>query len=96
MQALELNLDDGAHLLTLQAMEQDDLIDAVEEFGAEMAAHHTHHLVAHGIGILALTLGHEKFRAEIRGHHDQRVAEIHRAALAVGEASVIEYLEAAR
>jgi hypothetical protein len=36
---------------------------------------------------------HQKFRAEVRGHDDQRVAEIDGAALTVGQAAVIEHLQ---
>jgi hypothetical protein len=43
----ELDLDDPAHLALLQAVEQDDLVDAVEEFGPEMRPHHPHHLLAY-------------------------------------------------
>ena len=35
----------------------------------------------------------EILRAEVRGHDDQRVAEIDRAALAVGQAAVVEHLQ---
>ena len=47
LQPRELDLDDPAHLALLQAVEQDDLVDAVEEFGPEMRPHHPHHLLAH-------------------------------------------------
>jgi hypothetical protein len=30
-------------------MEQDDLVDTVEELGAEMGPHHRHHLLAHDV-----------------------------------------------
>ena len=32
-------------------------------------------------------------RTQVGGHHDHAIAEIHRAALAVGEAAVVEYLQ---
>ena len=35
----------------------------------------------------------EKFRAEVRRHDDQRVAEIDRAALTVGQTAVVEHLQ---
>ena len=35
----------------------------------------------------------EELRAEVRGHHDHRVAEVDRATLAVGQASVVEHLQ---
>ena len=92
-EAGELDLDDAAHLAPLQAVEQDDLVDAVEEFGPEMRPNHAHHLLAHGGGILAFRLVHQKLRTEVRGHDDQRVAEIDGAALAIGQAAVVEHLQ---
>ena len=74
-------------------MEQDDLVDAVQELGPEMRAHHIHHLLAHGVAVLALRLVDQIFGAEIRGHDDERVAEVDGAALAVGEPAVVEHLE---
>jgi hypothetical protein len=35
-QPLQLDIDDRAHLVPLQAVEQDDLVDAVEELRPEM------------------------------------------------------------
>jgi len=42
---------------------------------------------------LAFRLADEEFRTEIRRHDDQRVAEVHGAALTVGQAAVIEHLQ---
>ena len=89
----ELDFDDPAHLALLQAMEQDDLVDAVEEFGTEVRPHHAHHLLAHRGGVFAFRLVDQEFGTEIRGHDDQRVAEIDGAALAVGQAAVVEHLQ---
>ena len=36
---------------------------------------------------------HQELGAEVRGHDDQRVAEIDRAPLAVGEPAVVEHLQ---
>ena len=41
---IELQADDMADLLLAQRMEDDDLVDAVEELGAEVSAQHVHHL----------------------------------------------------
>ena len=93
MQPQHLDIDDAAHLVALEPVEQDDLVDAVEEFRPECRTHHRHHLIAHGLGVLAFLLGDEEFRAEIGSHDDKRVAEIDRAALPVGQAPVIEHLQ---
>ena len=45
------------------------------------------------IDILVLAELDEIFGAEVRGHDDQRVAEVDRAALAVGQAAVVEHLQ---
>ena len=36
---------------------------------------------------------HDLVRAEVAGHHDHGVLEVHRAALAVGQAAVVEHLQ---
>jgi hypothetical protein len=79
-----------------QPVEQDDLVDAVEELRPEVRPHHAHHLVAHRVDILAFRQVDQIFGAEVRGHDDQRVAEVDRAALPVGQAAVVEHLQAAR
>ena len=61
--------------------------------GRKCAAHHRHHLVAHRVRVLPLGLVDEVLGAEVRGHDDQRVAEIDRAALPVGQPPVVEHLE---
>ncbi len=58
-----------------------------------MAAHHAHHLVAHHIRVLPLGLVHEVIRTKIGRHDDQHVAEIHRAALTIGEAAIVQHLQ---
>src|SRR5262245_62478277 len=49
-----LDIDDFRHLAALEPVEQDDLVDAVEEFRTEIRPHHRHDLIAHGIGVLPL------------------------------------------
>jgi len=83
-------------------VEDDHLVHAVEELGAEDPLELTgdaalHVLVAQAAlfglreperGVLADLGG-----ADVRGHDDDRVAEVDRAALRVGEAPVLEDLE---
>ena len=61
--------------------------------GRKCAAHDGHHLVADRVDVLAVRLVGEILRAEVRRHDDQRVLEVHRAALAVGQAAVVEHLQ---
>ena len=74
-------------------MEQDDLVDAVQELRPERRAHHRHHRLAHRLGVFAFRLIDEELRTEVRGHHDQRVAEVDRVALPVGQPPVVEHLQ---
>ncbi|KAG0751077.1 hypothetical protein G6F24_014663 [Rhizopus arrhizus] len=79
-------------------MEDDDLVDAVEELGAEVSAQHVHHL---GLGLLVFLAGGatglqptlDDVRAQVRGGDDDGIGEIHHPALAVGEPPVVEYLQ---
>ena len=83
----------AAHLLAVQAMEQDDLVDPVEELGPERGPHHVHHLRTDGVDVLVLAETGQIFGAEVRRHDDHRVAEVHRAALAVRQPAVVEHLQ---
>ena len=75
-------------------MEQDGFVDAVEELGAEMCL---------SISLTAASTSHSgaslhasfwiSWRADVAGHDDDGVLEIHGAALAVGEPAVVEDLK---
>ena len=93
LQPPRLDIDDAAHVLALQSVEQNDLVDPIEEFRTEARTHLRHHQVAHLVGVLAVGLRHQILGAEIRGHHDERVAEVDGAALAVGQPAVVEHLQ---
>ena len=58
-----------------------------------MPAHDTHHRRFHGA--VVLLAGHflDHIGAQVGGHHDHRVAEIHGAALAVGQATIFQHLQ---
>ena len=58
-----------------------------------MIAHDAHHLRLYQRRFLAVRLVGQDIAAEVGGQHDDCVAEIHRAALAVGQAAVIEHLQ---
>lgn len=64
-EARQLDADDSGHLVAAEAAEQDDLVDAVEEFGAEMGADRVHDHGAHGVDGFALGLLRQEFRAEV-------------------------------
>ena len=80
---------------SVSGLKKDGVVHAVQEFGAEVAAEFGHHLEADAFldfAGLARVLNQQR-AAEVRGHDDDRIAEIHRAALAVGEAAVVEDLQ---
>ena len=95
---IKLQADDMADLLLAQRMEDDDLVDAVDELGAEVSAQHVHHL---GLGLLVFLAGGatglqptlDDVRAQVRGGDDDGIGEIHHPALAVGEPPVVEHLQ---
>ena len=80
-QLRELDVDDARDVLLRQTVEHDDLVDPVHELGLEVRAHRCHHRV-----LVAA-------RAEVARHDDDRVREVDRAALAVGEPAVVHQLQ---
>src|ERR1700680_4166524 len=75
-QVVELDFHDRANLLGAQRMEHDDVVDAVDELGPEVLLHGLHHGSFHA-RVVAFP-GHflDRLRAQVRGHDDDRVAEI--------------------
>jgi hypothetical protein len=60
--------------------------------GPEVAAHRVHHQWPGGLDILVLALAGQELGPHVGGHDDQGVAEVDRAALAVGQAPVVQHL----
>ncbi len=76
-------------MFVVECVEHLDLVDAVDELGAEALARLAHHRLLDQVLVLpgqALDL----VRAEVRGHHQHGVLEVQRAALAVGHAAIVE------
>ena len=78
-QPAQLDVDDLLHVLAVERVEDDDLVDAVDEFGPEVCPHDVHRV---GVAL-----------AEIRRHDDDGVLEVDRAALAVGQPTVVQQLQ---
>ena len=74
-------------------MEHDDVIDAVDELGPEVLLHDLHHRALHALVVALAGQLLDHLRAEVRGHDDDGIAKIDRAALAVGQPAVIEHLQ---
>ena len=72
-------------------MEDDDLVHPVEELGLERGPHELHHPLVH------LHLGdvrvQDELAADVGGHDDHRVLEVHGAAVPVGEPAVVQDLQ---
>jgi hypothetical protein len=82
-----------ARICRAQRVEHHDLVDAVDELGAEVRLTTLHHRRLHALVVLLAGQLLDHVRAEVRGHDDDGVAEIHRAALAVGQAAVVQHLQ---
>ena len=73
-------------------MKHHDLIDAIDELGAEMVFHLRHHGELHQLRRVV----HHRLNfgtAEIAGHDDHGVFEVHRAALAIGHTAIVKHLQ---
>src|SRR5919108_3833761 len=92
LEALELKIHNFLDLFLREGPEDDDVVDAVQELGLEDAPHLGQHLRLDNRPITARMLENEG-AADVRGHDDDRVPEIHRATLRIGEPPVIENLQ---
>src|SRR4029434_2953241 len=91
-QALELNLDNRLDFFASQAVENDDLIDAVQEFRLEAVAKRRHYLPLHFLAVCASQIL-DILAAQVRGHDNNCVLEIDGSALTIGHATVFEDLQ---
>jgi hypothetical protein len=98
LKAANLDFHDMGQFLLVEALENDDVVHAVQEFGAEMAFQLGHDLVFHRLmrSLVRVTIEEiflDDGRAEVAGHDDDRVLEIHSAALSVREPAIVEHLQ---
>src|SRR5882762_6960356 len=92
LELAKLQIDDVLYLLLAERAEDDDVVDAVEELGAEMLPEGARYLRLDHRAVFAGVLEYVS-AADVRRHDDNRVPEIHRATLRVGEAAVVEDLQ---
>src|SRR5215216_1109697 len=100
-QALDLDLDYVAHVLALELVEDDDLVDPVEKLGPkdlpELARDPALHLLvgeALAVRAEAQRLGLvDGLGPDVGGHDQDHVLEVHGATLRVGELPVLQDLE---
>src|SRR5918997_537479 len=82
------------YLLPGERVEDDDLVYPVDELRAQLVPHDQHHVHSELLeGLVAAGVGLDPLRAHVRGHDDDRVLEVHGAALRVGEPSVVQDLQ---
>src|SRR4051794_28260086 len=101
--AAEQQLHDRLDLVLLQLVEDDDVVDSVEELGTEDLFELSHDPVLHVVvGDARLVVADGKaerrvagdlLRADVRRHDHDRVAEVDRPPLRVGESSVLQDLQ---
>ena len=91
LELLDLDPSDTHEFLTIQRIEHDHRVESVQELRPELLPDNSEHL------ILAFIERHVGVNQELRTHigredHD-RIAEVHRATLPIGETAVIENLK---
>src|SRR4051812_1481860 len=93
-------VDDLGDLRLAELVEHDRLVDPVQELGPEVLLQRVVDLLLHllvGDGLVGLAEAHvrlaEILGAEVRGHDQHGVAEVHRTALAVGEPALLQDLQ---
>ena len=105
---LEHPAGDLLDILLRQGAEHDDVVDTVQELRAESLAQLRHHgLLGLSVCLVGVLLGlfvasvkaqlgarcGQRLGADVAGHDDDGVLEVHGAALRVGDAAVVQDLE---
>ena len=76
-----------------ERVEHHHFVNTVDEFGTEIVFHIGHHSGFHSFIRRIRTQFLNVLAADVARHHHHGVFEVHRAALAVGQAAVIQYLQ---
>ena len=92
LQQLQLDAGNRLDVRGVERMEHHGLVDAVQKLGAEVVLQLAPHGVLDVLGVLPHH-GLDQVRADVARHHDHGVLEVHGAALAVGQAAVIQHLQ---
>ena len=93
-----MNVDDHPELILVEAVKDDRVVDAIDEFRPEVGLHFVETLLLHVQPVDFGRFSVEEIvlndvRADVTGHDDNRVSEIDRAPLAIGESAVVEHLQ---
>ena len=92
----QLEVRDGRELGVAERVEHDDLVDPVQELRPELHPQLVGDLALHRLVAVAVGLAGERLdllAADVAGHDHDGVLEVHRPALRVGQAAVVEHLE---
>ena len=94
-QVLEEQGDDGLHVLARQRPEEHDLVQPVQEFGPERGLEQPIQrlLRLRADGAVGGHAVQEQIAAQVTGQDDDGILEVHRPALAVGDAAVVQHLQ---
>ena len=93
MQVTKLNIHDAADMLATERVKDDNIINAVNEFGAEVLRNDFHNRGLHCLVVFLAGEFLNHLGSEIRRHDDHCVAEVDGAALAIGQSTVIKNLQ---
>ncbi|MNI18250.1 hypothetical protein D3C73_716520 [compost metagenome] len=74
-------------------MEHHSLVDPVDELRAEAAGQQLHQQGLHLLVVLLGVVLLDQIRAEVGGHDHHCVAEVHGAALTIGQAAIVQHLQ---
>eukprot|EP00052_Salpingoeca_macrocollata_P017098 m.138431 g.138431 ORF g.138431 m.138431 type:complete len:427 (-) comp20267_c0_seq1:1212-2492(-) len=88
---LQTDFQDASHVFAGQIVEGDNFVDSVDEFGGKVCLKRLH-----GLGLHARVHSSNlcnSLRAEIAGHNDDGVSEVHAMALGVGQMPIIQHLQ---
>ena len=89
---LDLDQRNLLDVLGLECVENHDLVDPVQELGAEVQLDLVpHHFLDRFVGFAHHAL--DMLRTQVRGHDDDRIAEIHGTTLTVRQPAVIQNLQ---
>mmetsp|Transcript_20376 Transcript_20376/g.61091 ORF Transcript_20376/g.61091 Transcript_20376/m.61091 type:complete len:602 (+) Transcript_20376:2450-4255(+) len=95
-QLLHLDSADGGDALAGEPLEEDNLVEPVDELGREGVRDRLEHFGPRLGGGGPLRQRRERLCAQVGRHDDDRVAEVDRLALRVGEAALVEDLQQQR
>src|SRR5439155_2258355 len=91
-ETLRLDVDDPQQVVTVETVEQDDFVDTVEELGPERFLQLLLDPLLESGPVLAFP-GLDERPGQVRSQDEDRVLEIDRSSLPVGESAVLQDLQ---